>query len=68
MLSEAPIMAVIPAEDLDRALAFYTDILGLEAATDKRLGIPETARCAPNHAPTRRGHVLIYQSFALQSR
>lgn len=38
MLSEAPLMTVIPAEDLDRALAFYTDILGLEAVTDKRLG------------------------------
>jgi catechol 2,3-dioxygenase-like lactoylglutathione lyase family enzyme len=38
MLSNSPVMAVIPAEDLDRALAFYTDILGLHAATDKRLG------------------------------
>lgn len=38
MLSNAPVMAVIPAEDIDRALAFYTDILGLKAATDKRLG------------------------------
>jgi len=38
MLSNSPVMAVIPAEDLDRALAFYTDILGLQAATDKRLG------------------------------
>ena len=37
-LSNAPMMTVLPAEDLDRALAFYTDILGLEAATDKRLG------------------------------
>lgn len=38
MLSNAPVMAVIPAEDLDRAQAFYTDILGLQAATNKRLG------------------------------
>ncbi len=38
MLSEAPLMTVIPAEDLDRGLAFYGDILGLEALTDKSLG------------------------------
>jgi predicted enzyme related to lactoylglutathione lyase len=38
MLGNAPVMTVLPAEDLDRALAFYTDVLGLQAATDKRLG------------------------------
>lgn len=34
MLGDGPLQAVIPATDLDRAKAFYTDVLGLKLARE----------------------------------
>lgn len=38
MLRDVPVMAILPAEDIDRARAFYAEKLGLRLADDPLVG------------------------------
>lgn len=38
MLKDAPVMAILPAEDIDRARAFYVEKLGLRLTGDPLVG------------------------------